>query len=103
MIVDYPTRRSLNAVAGPLFGVKRGVEGNTRPFLVFADADVRAAFAASGFEPTAREPEFVMPMALHRAIGRRGRLAGSGGGGARPLGLRRAVGSPVILRAERRG
>jgi hypothetical protein len=102
VLVDYPTRRSLNAVAGPLFEMKRGVEGNTRPFLVFADADVRAAFASSGFEPTAREPEFVMPMALHRAIGVAGlsRLAEAAWS---RLGLRKAVGSPVILRAERRG
>jgi SAM-dependent methyltransferase len=102
VLVDYPTRRSLNAVAGPLFEMKRGVEGNTRPFLVFADADVRAAFTACGFEPTAREPEFVMPMALHRAIGVAGlsRLAEAA---SSRLGLRKAVGSPVILRAERRG
>ena len=102
VLVDYPTRRSLNAVASPLFEMKRGVEGNTRPFLVFADADVRAAFVASGFEPTAREPEFVLPMALHRAIGvaSLSRLAEAASSG---LGLRKAVGSPVILRAERRG
>jgi SAM-dependent methyltransferase len=102
VLVDYPTRRSLNAFAGPLFEVKRGVEGNTRPFEVFADADVRAAFRGSGFEPTAREPEFVMPMALHRAIGvaALSRLAEAA---SSRLGLRRAVGSPVILRAERCG
>jgi SAM-dependent methyltransferase len=102
VIVDYPTRRSLNAVAGPLFEVKRGVEGNTRPFLVLADADVRAAFTASGFEPTAREPEFVMPMALHRAMGLAG-VSRALEAASSTLGLRRAVGSPVILRAERRG
>jgi SAM-dependent methyltransferase len=102
VLVDYPTRRSLNAVAGPLFEMKRGLEGNTRPFLVFADADVRAAFTAGGFEPTAREPEFVMPMALHRAIGVAG-LSRLVEAASSRLGLRKAVGSPVILRAERRG
>jgi SAM-dependent methyltransferase len=102
VLVDYPTRRSLNALAAPLFEMKRGVEGNTRPFLVLADADVRAAFVASGYEPTAREPEFVLPMALHRAIGvaSLSRLAEAASSG---LGLRKAAGSPVILRAERRG
>jgi len=102
VLVDYPTRRSLNAVAGPLFEMKRGVEGDTRPFHVFGDADVRAAFVASGFAPTAREPEFVWPMALHRAVGvaSLSRLAESA---SSRLGLRKAVGSPVILRAERRG
>jgi SAM-dependent methyltransferase len=102
VLVDYPTRRSLNAIAGPLFEVKRGVEGNTRPFTVFADADVRAAFTACGFEPTAREPEFVLPMALHRAIGVAALSRMTEGASSR-LGLRKAMGSPVILRAERRG
>lgn len=102
VLVDYPTRRSLNAVAGPLFGIKRGVEGDTRPFAVFADADVRSAFAASGFETTAREPEFVLPMALHRAVGL-APLSRALEGASALLGLRKAVGSPVILRAVRRG
>jgi len=85
-----------------LFEMKRGVEGNTRPFLVFRDADVRGAFAVSGFEPTAREPEFVIPMALHRAIGVAS-LSRLAEGASSLLGLRKVVGSPVILRAERRG
>ncbi len=102
VLVDYPTRRSVNAVAGPLFRLKRGLEGITRPFTVFADGAVQDAFAAAGFAVTAREPEFVLPMALHRAMGlaplSRGIEAVASG-----LGLRRALGSPVILRAERRG
>jgi 2-polyprenyl-3-methyl-5-hydroxy-6-metoxy-1,4-benzoquinol methylase len=102
VIVDYPTRRSLNAVAGPLFALKRGVEGDTRAFTVFADRDVRSAFEDAGFAPTAREGEFVLPMALHRALG----VAPVSRAAERALGLvglRRALGSPVILRAERRG
>ena len=31
VVVDYPTRRSVNAVSGPFFGLKQGVEGDTRP------------------------------------------------------------------------
>jgi 2-polyprenyl-3-methyl-5-hydroxy-6-metoxy-1,4-benzoquinol methylase len=102
VLVDYPTRRSVNAVAGLLFGAKRGVEGDTRPFTVFADADVRAAFAEAGFRPTAREPEFVLPMALHRAVGRAS-FSRAAEGAVSALGLRKALGSPVVLRAERRG
>ena len=101
VLVDYPTRRSVNAIAGPLFGLKRGVEGDTRPFEVLSDGDVRAAFAGAGFATTAREPEFVLPMALHRALG----MAGVSRAAERVsslLGLRKALGSPVILRAERR-
>jgi len=102
VLVDYPTRRSLNAVAAPLFALKRGVEGDTRPFTVFRDRDVRTAFDSAGFAVTARRGEFVLPMALHRAM-RAAPLSRAAEGALGLLGLRRALGSPVILRAERRG
>ena len=53
VVVDYPTRRSVNAVSELLFGLKKGVEGNTRPFTVFSDGEVERAFASHGFVPTA--------------------------------------------------
>src|SRR5262249_40425108 len=102
VLVDYPTRRSLNAIARPLFALKRGVEGDTRPFAVFADGDVRAALGAAGFAVTGRRGEFVLPMALHRALGV-APLSRALEGVLGAAGLRRALGSPVILRAERRG
>lgn len=102
VLVDYPTRRSVNAVAGAFFAAKRRVEGNTRPFAVFADAEIEAAFAAHGFRVTARRPQFFWPMALHRGLGV-APLSRTLEAAARPLGLRRALGSPVILRLEPRG
>jgi len=102
VVVDYPTRRSVNAAAELLFGLKKGVEGDTRPFTVFSDAEIEGAFAARGFSPTGRRPQFFFPMALHRASGSAG-LARALEGTARTLGLTRALGSPVILRLERRG
>ncbi len=100
VVVDYPTRRSVNALADALFGLKKGVEGDTRPFTVFRDAAIASAFAAHGFRPTARRPEFFFPMALHRAH-RAAPLARALEAGAGALGLTRALGSPVILRLER--
>jgi SAM-dependent methyltransferase len=102
VVVDYPTARSANAAAALLFPAKRGVEGDTRPFAVFRDAEVREAFAEHGFSPTGRRPQFVWPMALHRVHGS-ARLARALEGAAGALGLRRAFGSPVLLRLERRG
>jgi 2-polyprenyl-3-methyl-5-hydroxy-6-metoxy-1,4-benzoquinol methylase len=102
VIVDYPTRRSVNAAAFILFGLKKGVEGNTRPFAVFSDAEIEAAFAAHGFAPTGRRPQFFFPMALHRGLRSAG-VARSLEGAAAALGMTRAFGSPVILRLERRG
>jgi len=102
VIVDYPTSRSLNAVAEPFFALKKGVEGNTRPFAVFKDSQITDAFAAHGFRPTARRPQFFWPMALHRALGM-APLSRALEGLTAVLGLRRRLGSPVILRLERRG
>ncbi len=102
VIVDYPTRRSVNAAAGALFSMKKGVEGDTRPFTVFRDAHVLSAFAAAGFAVTARRPQFLLPMALHRAM-RMAPLSRVLEGGFRASGLTNVLGSPVILRLERRG
>jgi SAM-dependent methyltransferase len=101
VVVDYPTRRSVNAAADLLFGLKKGVEGDTRPFTVFRDGDVVAAFAANGFAPSGRRPQFFLPMALHRAARSAGLSRGLEGL-ARAIRLTRLLGSPVILRLERR-
>jgi len=101
VVVDYPTRRSANAAAGLLFGLKKGVEGNTRPFIVFSDAEVEREFARHGFLPTGRRPQFFFPMALHRTVGS-ARLSRGLEGVASAVGLTRRLGSPVIVRLERR-
>lgn len=100
VLVDYPTRRSVNAVAGALFGLKHRVEGDTRPFAVFRDREVAEAFATHGLRVTARRPQFFFPMVLHRAL-RSASLARALEGAAAAAGLTRALGSPVILRLER--
>lgn len=100
VVVDYPTRRSVNALAGPLFGLKQGVEGDTRPFTVFSDGEIEAAFAGHGFRPTGRRPQFFLPMALYRALGSAA-VARACERAAAALGLTRGFGSPVVLRLER--
>jgi hypothetical protein len=82
--------------------MKKGVEGDTRPFAVFSDAEVRDAFAAHGFEAAARRPQFLLPMALHRAL-RTAALSRGAEAAASASGLTSLFGSPVILKAERRG
>jgi SAM-dependent methyltransferase len=100
VIVDYPTSRSLNAAADLFFGLKRSVERDTRPFRVFADREVAAAFAAHGLRPAARRGQFFFPMALHRATGSAA-VARALEGLAGAAGLTRLLGSPVIVRLER--
>lgn len=100
VLVDYPTSRSANAVAEALFGLKKRVEGNTRPFTVFRDEQVIGAFAAAGFRPTARRPQFFVPMAFHRALGT-GALSRGMERVSSALRLTSAFGSPVVARLER--
>jgi SAM-dependent methyltransferase len=101
VVVDYPTWRSVNAVSRLLFGLKKGIEGDTRPFRVFRDEEIRGAFAATAFTASARRPQFFLPMALHRGAGS-AVLSRLLEGGARATGLTRVLGSPVILRLDRR-
>jgi SAM-dependent methyltransferase len=99
VVVDYPSLRSVNALSGATFGWKKGVEGDTRPFRVFRESEIRTALAGGGLRPAARRPQFVLPMALHRAL-RLAPLSRTLEEAARSVGLTRALGSPVVLLAE---
>jgi SAM-dependent methyltransferase len=100
VVVDYPTSQSLNRIAPSLFNLKKRVEVNTRRWTLFTHAQVAAEFSAGGFPALRRNPQFFLPMVLHRAVGLRGfsvaaeRLSSF-------LGLTRRWGSPVILEARR--
>jgi 2-polyprenyl-3-methyl-5-hydroxy-6-metoxy-1,4-benzoquinol methylase len=100
VVVDYPSRRSANLIADQLFRLKHRIERNTRPYAVFQPAEVRAAFAARGFAVRREQPQFLLPMVLHRWIGSAG-LARALELPGRLIGLRRLLGSPVIIRADR--
>jgi SAM-dependent methyltransferase len=101
VIVDYPDTRSFNRLYGALFAWKRAVEKDTRTFRCFRPREVAAECARHGFGSPAARRQFFVPMVVHRAVGRAGvsrtleRASGL-------LGLTRALGSPVILRMERR-
>ncbi|MEA2693933.1 MAG: hypothetical protein QOJ16_3320 [Acidobacteriota bacterium] len=100
VIVDYPDLRSFNLLTGALFGAKKRVEGNTRPYRCFTRREVTAELARHGFGRPVLRPQFFVPMVVHRAVGKAGfSRAVEGVSGA--LGLTRAFGSPIILRAER--
>ena len=95
VVVDYPTTRSLNCLTPALFGAKRRLEGNTRPYLMFRDAEIAQAFSAYGFVCQARYPEFFWPMVLHRVLRAPG-VSAVLEGVARAIRLTRWYGSPVI-------
>ena len=100
VIVDYPDTRSFNKLYGALFAWKKAVEGNTRTFRSFQPREVIAECARHGFGRPETRRQFFVPMVVHRKLGR----AGASRAMERAsvfLGLTRALGSPVILRAQR--
>ncbi|QXD16207.1 class I SAM-dependent methyltransferase [Rhodocaloribacter litoris] len=102
VLVDYPSKQSVNAVAGWFFAAKKRIEHDTRPYRVLASRDVDAAFAREGFRCDGRIGQFVWPMAMHRAL-QRVSVSRMLERGAAWLRLHHHIGSPVIARYERQG
>lgn len=102
VIVDYPARRSVNVASNALFTIKHSIErGTTRPFALFGRGEVSRAFSDAGFAVSSTRPQFFLPMALYRLAGSV-RMARTAEGLARSLALTGLLGSPVIVRADRR-
>jgi ubiquinone/menaquinone biosynthesis C-methylase UbiE len=102
VVVDYPSTRSANAFSARLFSLKRGIELNTRRFIVFSPREINAAFQQAGFSVRAERPQFLLPMVLHR-LSKRAALSKAAEAPGRLLGLTRWFGSPILIRADRRG
>ncbi|WP_413160951.1 class I SAM-dependent methyltransferase [Capilliphycus salinus ALCB114379] len=97
VIVDYPTVRSVNSIAPLLFKVKKGLEGNTRPFITYQEPKLINYFKAAGWQQTERYAQFFWPMVLHRTLkspGVSSKLEQS----MRLLGLTYWLGSPIIAK-----
>lgn len=95
VIADYPVTQGLNALAPALFGAKKKMEGNTRPWRAFSDEELRAEFARHGYQPHRRHAQFFLPMALHRMLKCRP-LSQAMESCFATAGLTRRWGSPVI-------
>jgi ubiquinone/menaquinone biosynthesis C-methylase UbiE len=100
VVLDYPSARSLALVqsVGRRFLHTLGV--SNEPYRVFTDGQIAAVLDRHGFRVRSTYRQFVLPIALHRAIGSRGFTLGSESLLKR-AGLLRVFGSPVTLVAER--
>ncbi|NEO67626.1 MAG: class I SAM-dependent methyltransferase, partial [Moorea sp. SIO4G2] len=68
VILDYPTVRSVNAIAPYLFKFKKGLEGNTREFICYKEHELLEFLKSIGLSKAERYPQFFVPMVLHRAF-----------------------------------
>ena len=101
VVLDYPSRRSLNLISDGLFLAKRQLEGGTtRRYLLFSPRDIQREFGRYGFEVAAKKPQFLLPMVMHRFL-RSTALSRVIEAPGRLAGLTRWFGSPVIVRADR--
>jgi ubiquinone/menaquinone biosynthesis C-methylase UbiE len=101
VVVDYPRPTGFNRLTPLLFPLKKRLEGNTRHYRNFRDAEIDEVLRACGFEPRARRAQFLLPMVVHRRANASAPLRALERA-AQALCLTQALGSPVILRADRR-
>jgi 2-polyprenyl-3-methyl-5-hydroxy-6-metoxy-1,4-benzoquinol methylase len=100
VVLDYPALSSAAALQAATRRVAHRFGARVEAYRVFSDRALRTALAANGFHIVDTHRQFVLPIALHKTLGSasatsriEGVLAG--------LGLRRLLGSPVTIVAER--
>jgi hypothetical protein len=101
VIIDFPIPSGVNALEPLLFGLKKRVEGDTRRFDTIRTADVCRSLESAGFSRTTEVGQFVLPIVMHRKLGLP-RLSSVLERGCASFGLASALGTPVILRADRK-
>jgi ubiquinone/menaquinone biosynthesis C-methylase UbiE len=102
VIIEYPLHAGLHRAGGLFFGMKKRVEGNTRPWTAFRHRQVTEAFEARGFRETALIRQFFWPLVLHRMLGRPA-LSKRLEAAARTLGWTARAGSPAFSKMTRIG
>ncbi len=100
VIVDYPSLVSINRVDRLLFGVKKAIERNTRPYQCFTTKIIGDACLPLGFSPGGRQRQFFWPMVMHRSL-KLPKLSAMLESICRPIGLTQMLGSPVVLKLSR--
>ena len=100
VIVDYPSAQSLAKLQSLGRSAVHTLGVRTEPYRVLADRQVAEAFARHGFQVRSVRRQFVLPIALHKAINSRGFTVRCESALDR-LGLLERFGSPVTIAAER--
>lgn len=100
VIFDYPSSRSIALVQSLGRRVAHQLGAKTEPYRVFSDQEIAKALDACGFRVRSVHRQFVLPIALHKAIGSR-KFTTRVEAVLDSAGLLEIFGSPVTLVAER--
>jgi SAM-dependent methyltransferase len=95
ILVDYPSRQSVNYASEMLFAIKKKIEKNARPFNCFDNHIIDDEFLTHGYLRSYQYKQFFMPMAFYRLLSSVG-IASQMAGLFRKIGLTNRLGSPVI-------
>lgn len=102
VVVDYPSAVSVASLESGVRRVSHAFGSRTEPYRVFRVAAIAEALAANGFQVRATHRLFVLPIALHKAIGSV-RFTERIEAVLQRIGLLRLFGSPITIVAERCG
>jgi len=100
VVFDYPALASAAALQALARRVAVAGGARVEAYRVFSERAVRAALGDHGFKMVDSHRQFVLPIALHKRIGSVAVTSRLEGALAR-VGLRRLLGSPVTIVAER--
>jgi ubiquinone/menaquinone biosynthesis C-methylase UbiE len=100
VIIDFPTKQSVNYIAPFLFQFKKRVEQNTRLYTCFHESDLLQFFQSLGFTRGARYAQYFLPMVFYRMM-KSPRAATAVEHLFRQVGLTSLFGSPIILKVIR--
>ena len=100
VIVDYPSATSVALFESLARRAMHSAGMKTEPYRVFTHRAITEAFERNGFRIRSVHRQFVLPIALHKAIGSR-RFTTSSERLLYHCGLLKPLGSPVTLVAER--
>ncbi len=100
ILLDYAALASFNLFTPLLFGVKRRIETDTRPYFCHRTGRLAQQLQALGFSRIRVRRQLLVPMGIHRLLGNGG-LSESVERFFRALGMTSLLGSPAILLAEK--
>src|SRR5262249_10890964 len=100
VVVDYPSATSLAGVQAVARRAAYALGARTEPYRVFTSQAIEREFANGGFVVAACDRQFVLPIALHKAL-RWPAFTRASRRVSDRLGLLRVFGSPVTIAAAR--
>jgi ubiquinone/menaquinone biosynthesis C-methylase UbiE len=100
VVVDYPSATSFALLESLARRATHALGARTEPYRVFHHGALTAVFKQHGFRVQSTHRQFVLPIAFHKAVGSR-RMTERLERTLDRMGLRRVLGSPVTIVAER--